>query len=325
MAYTTEDFFREISPNEHVFLIGNGINYYNARNTPRNTHSWENLLKTIIKRSLGSSHILHKLVGKPGISNTEIQNLLIMEGKKKYQDNQKEVTLNRMICETIERSERVARPNPLLDFANRNNMPILTTNFDFSIEKYLWHENYKEYKTDSLLRASKMYRWNCYYGKDPSKIPMHSCNVWHVHGSRDYQQSLIFSATTYMSISQHASLIMNTCYHNSDNWRGRNTWLDMILNRPLIIVGLGLDPQETFLRWLLIARKNSKGLWQNSRSDMPKSFYLERKVPPKKAKPGKQPNQCDEPAGKEEFLCFLGIETVYLDDNELYAHPSWQL
>lgn len=248
MAYNIEAFFQEILPKEHVFLIGNGINYFNGLNISGRSCSWADLLKNIIARSLGNDHMLYKLVGKPGITNTEIQNLLIMEGKKRYHDNQKEVTLNRMICETIEQSERVARPNPLLDFAKQNNMPILTTNFDFNIENYLWGSGqYKEYQTRSSFPTHSPYRWKYYYSRIRNQAPLRACGVWHVHGSRDHADGLIFSMTNYMLITQRAMKAMNSQKDDHAPWEGENTWLDLILHRPLIIAGLGLDEQEIFL------------------------------------------------------------------------------
>lgn len=310
MAYTTEDFFREISPNEHVFLIGNGINHHN-----QSVRGWQDLLRIIIARSLGASHFLYNLVGQEGVSNTEIQNLLIMEGKQHYKDNQKEITLNRMICEEILSAEHSAISTPMLDFALNNDMPILTTNFDFNIENYLWGSGqYKRYQTSSSFPTHSPYRWKYYYSHAPNQVPLHACGVWHIHGSRDYVDSLIFSMTNYILITQRAIKAMDSQKDNHSPWEGENTWLDLMLHRPLIIAGLSLDKEETFLRWLLIERMNRQGRWLNARADIPKSFYLERKVKKEETKHGKEP-----------FLRCLGIETIYLDDDEIYAHPSWLL
>ena len=39
-----------------------------------------------------------------------------------------------------------------------------------------------------------------------------------------------------------------------DNWLGKNTWVHIIFNSPLLIFGLALEENEVFLRWLLIER-----------------------------------------------------------------------
>ena len=39
-------------------------------------------------------------------------------------------------------------------------------------------------------------------------------------------------------------------------WNGINTWLHIFFNADLCILGLGLDVNETFLRWLMIERES---------------------------------------------------------------------
>lgn len=41
---------------------------------------------------------------------------------------------------------------------------------------------------------------------------------------------------------------------NRNNWAGYLTWLNIIFNKSLFIVGLGLEENEVFFRWLLIER-----------------------------------------------------------------------
>ena len=42
---------------------------------------------------------------------------------------------------------------------------------------------------------------------------------------------------------------------NINNWIGYNTWLHPIFNCSLCFIGLSLNEDETFLRWLLLERK----------------------------------------------------------------------
>lgn len=39
-----------------------------------------------------------------------------------------------------------------------------------------------------------------------------------------------------------------------EHWRGNSTWLNILLHNELVFIGLGLESNEIFLRWLLIER-----------------------------------------------------------------------
>lgn len=78
-----------------------------------------------------------------------------------------------------------------------------------------------------------------------------------------------------------------------------NTWLHLVFNCDLVIMGQGLDEQATFLRWLLIERmKYYRGFRDRKR----KGWYVGLK------------NEMTE--GKKFFLERIGFELIQLDNYE---------
>ena len=48
--------------------------------------------------------------------------------------------------------------------------------------------------------------------------------------------------------------LLNYADGREHSWPGDRTWLQIILFKPLVIIGFGFGKDETFMRWLLLER-----------------------------------------------------------------------
>jgi hypothetical protein len=85
--------------------------------------------------------------------------------------------------------------------------------------------------------------------------------------------------------------------------------MHVVFNMPLLIVGLGLEENEVFLRWLLIERAKYFRQFPSRRHD---AWYVY--------------SDEDPPAdGKRFFLRGIGIEPVRARNfDEIYLNPGWE-
>ena len=126
-------------------------------------------------------------------------------------------------------------------------------------------------------------------------------DLWHIHGCLGKKGSiteLLFSSLDYFKAISHVNYYGNVF---DANWKGRKTWLQLFFECPLLVTGLSLEPQETFLRYLLMMRKAYR---EHKKLDQEKhrSYYLcsdEFHI-------GEQP-KC------RDFLSLLGFEFVRFD------------
>ena len=311
-----------IKSGEYVLLIGNGINRkYHGGN-------WDELLKKVIRINLGLTSYLEKAVGQNGITNTEIQNILPLEYNRKKGQKIQEKELLTSVINNIEAIKYDSVP--MLDRCKNDKCQILTTNYDLNIENYLWAtQNYNMYRTkNSRYITSNWYPWDKSYGSHDDSSPENGDNsspengddsspengddsspekgtkVWHIHGNINGWQSIILSLTRYIGAIHKANDLLHKGSPYDDDWIGTTTWLKYFFTKPLIITGLALDPQELFLRWLLLQRASIN----QSQSHPIPAFYLGR-------------NESDKSTGKENFLKFVGVTPSYFDD--VYNDEIW--
>ena len=83
----------------------------------------------------------------------------------------------------------------------------------------------------------------------PLQDPTRDFAIWHLHGTALYPQSIKLGLNHYAWSIERARQLMN----GAPPVLGA-CWLNIFLKRKLLIVGLGLEDQEVFLRWLLIQR-----------------------------------------------------------------------
>ena len=98
---------------------------------------------------------------------------------------------------------------------------------------------------------------------------------------------------------------------NLNNWNGYKTWLHIIFNKSLFIMGLKLEENETFLRWLLIQRSKYYALFKDRNHN---GWY----VYPKEEEKDK------DFFGKKVFLEKVGISMIPVENYKTIYEDIWE-
>lgn len=275
-----------------AFIVGNGINRYNSNNN----YSWDALLSQLWQ--VVTTH--EQYIRPKGISVTEFYDILELKNNNSKIDLQKEVTRQ------LEKWRPRQHHHNIVNKIREWDAPLLTTNFDEVLSDTNVFDTYHlEWTTD-------FYPWGTYHGSEELTTPIDGFAIWHINGMRNYPRSIRLGLSHYMgSVERSRKLIRNgndlslngKAQHN---WKGKNTWLHIIFNKDLIIFGLGLEENETFLRWLLIERKR---YFQEFPNREYRGWYL-------------HVNELEKiSVGKRLFLESVGFEIVEVESfNRLYSY-----
>ena len=270
-----------------TFIFGNGINRY--ENDKNSNISWNSLLLEVWDSI--SNRTLSEIA--KGITTTEFYNIMEFEAESSNEVRNKTV-------ETVKSWKPSDYVKTLEGRLQEMDCPVLTTNFDRNLEQGLQRR----------IMATKQgfsdyYPWNVYYSTQELNDPLDGFGVWHVNGMLDYPRSLRLSLSDYMNLTIRARKFIHSDdaldtfdKKNISNWNGYNTWLHLIFNCNLCIIGLALDEQESFLRWLLIERTKYFKKYKNRKK---KGWYV-------------CCNSEIENQGKKMFLEYLGFEIICLAD-----------
>jgi hypothetical protein len=223
-----------------ALLIGNGPNLRSGI-----MPSWKDLLKS------ASPKPVH--FDLTGLTNTEVYDLIELFS------NDPATVKNRVKDELqLTNSDDLHVHRKIIEFARSTNTPVLTTNFDTAFEESV---GARPFHIDSD-RFTRFYPWKTYYGFERLGTPSQGFGIWKIHGDVNYRDSIRLGLGDYMGSVQRArSLITkgrNRLYRSTSGpkkWQGQQTWLDIWFHMPLIIFGFGYEPDEVFLRWLLIEKK----------------------------------------------------------------------
>lgn len=287
-----------------AFVLGNGINRY-ANNTK--AISWESLMRTLWQEAKISENFPEI---KQGLSLVEKYDIMCVKMDDAWKNilkaNQglvKKTFSQGYFLESFQKQLMKLR------------VPVLTTNYDNYLEKdlkkYLF-ENRALYKKD----YSATYPLNEYYANEKLTSEddiYNNFSIWHIHGTINHLESLRLGTADYMGLLTYVKNYINDVAHmynvtkEHQEWgikdKARNkeekyqpTWLNIFYNCSLCINGLGLDPSEIFLRWLLISRKK----------------YLDRIGSDAKGWYICSLQDLDE--GKKYFLQNVGINIVVIED-----------
>lgn len=268
--------------NRLAIIVGNGINRYAYGNLIDT--SWSNLLLECWRKNLPIT--LSKIDN--GITFTEFYDIMEFQGESS--------SIRNSVVDIVNSWSPQPYHAQFREFFQGRNIPVLTTNFDKNLEGAdlvrvnLNHPDVKYGFTD-------YYPWNVVYTADPKfdNGNIFDFGIWHINGVVDYSRSLKLSISQYTNQAKRAVEFIHSAKGEIDDfklkdknmWRGYNTWLHLIFNCDLCIMGLGLDEQETFLRWLLIQRekyfrkfpaRRHLGWYIGTKGDLPegKKFYLEK-------------------------------------------------
>lgn len=279
-----------------ALVLGNGINRYGEG--PRHM-SWDKLLLDLWRR-----HARLPMAAIPeGITLTEFYDALELSHKGRLPTPK----LQREFCLQMEGWRPMAQHQAVVRWAMDSGCPVLTTNFE---------ETLAEAARASLHRFdgerfTDYYPWSSYFAPAALGHPLAGFGIWHINGMQRYYRSIRLGLDHYMGAVERARGLLHRGGASSlfagaapRDWRGGDTWLRIVFEKPLLFIGLGLDPTEVFLRWLLIERCK----------------YF-RKYP-KRRKPAWYAYAGAPVAGRELLLSAIGVESVRVESYaQLYQEP----
>lgn len=288
------------SGRDAALIIGNGIHRYGPSSQ---TNSWEGLLIELAHDAGIKIHQLPK-----GTTATEFFDVLELRAGSQAG------VLARTFCDLIMRWRAMPHHERIVHWARARKAPVLTTNFD-------------EVLSDAAGCAvvlpkrkgfTDFYPWECRFAHREVDNPCAEFGIWHINGMARYSRSVRLGLTHYMGSVQRARGWIYSGEHrlfggkDSANWKGRYSWLHIIFNKPLLFLGLGLQENEVFLRWLLIERARYFAKFPKRAQ---KAWYLHRPDVEDSAE-----------AGKHFFLEELGIRCIRVADyREIYENPGWSM
>jgi len=281
-----------------AFIIGNGINRYNNNNK---LLSWDRILLSLWEKV--TSTTLSKV--PDGVSFTEFYDIL--------QLNNNQIDYQKSVIEMMIDWEPKDHHRTVVSAIRELGAPILTTNYDETLSRT---DNLRLFRvTESSF--TDYYPWSSYHGDREFDLPLEGFGIWYINGMINYRRSIRMGLSDYMaSVGRVRPWIHkdegdnNFEGKNQNYWPGYQTWLHIIFNKSLFIFGLGLEENETFLRWLLIERKK---YFKKFSYREPKGWYIDKK--------GSSRNN----AGKEFFLNNVGIKTIKVDSYDDIYDTIWRL
>jgi hypothetical protein len=227
-----------------AILLGNGLNNYRNSQT-----GWERLLIEISENTIPED-----VFDDRGISYPEIFDAICFNNGKESINYS---SLKEKICKIIVDWPATEYHKTFVDFAGRNNIPVLTTNYDLILETSI--KNGKLIQPNKLPGEAKRtdyYPWHSYYSDHEVKNVLNEFAVWHIHGFQHYKRSLVIGAIDYTNVITRLKRYVPTkIVSANDEWIGSDSWIAIFFHCDLIIIGLSLDPQETSLRWLFMERE----------------------------------------------------------------------
>lgn len=291
--------------NPLTLIIGNGINRF--KDTSGN-NSWEGILKSL------AQEYLPKFAGDlpKGMSTTEFFDLLSLQATG---DSFKESDLQKAFCSHLNNLKPLEHHKKIVQWAQRRNSPILTTNFDLTLSDSI---NGKLYRS-KVGGFTRYYPWESFYGdakisKEETKFrPAKNFGIWHINGMENYPNSIRLGLTHYMGSVQRARNWMHSGRnrlfldeYTINKWQGRTSWLDTIFCNDLAIIGLSLDEVEVFLRWILIERAKLFKKFPNLKKN---AWYVDKDIT----------ND-----GKAFFLENIGVQVINTGSYEaIYECDAW--
>lgn len=290
------ELIKTINSENPCFLIGNGINRYNQKKSEGDV-SWEGLLLNIYNNlSLEKRNFIPE-----GISLPEFYDIidLVKEGKVK-------TSLQKEFADKLD-----WKPKPhhlkIITKIKERDAQILTTNFDFVLQKAA-NANMFRYRIDGLRLLSDFYPWDSYFSDFEKKDPFNSFSIWHIQGQKNYHRSIKLGLNQYLLMVERVKryLPINSRDENENPYQ---TWLRLFFEKDLIIMGLGLQEQEIFIRWLLLQRAK----YFKKRPELRrKGFYINHEKSDKRN------------VGKKFFMKSVGIDYVdFIEDYIGFYEGFW--
>lgn len=213
---------------QKILLVGNGINRLSK------DYSWENLLDELII-DIGKENAIEHRKTKPLTLLYEE----IFFRSRKYLDKD-EIGLKKKISDLV---NKLKRNEFHKKFLNLGTTHILTTNYDYNLEK----SAYGSVENGKSVNVSPERKYNLFRRRQ-----INNQYIWHIHGEAEIPNSITLGHEHY---SGYLQKMRN---HLTDKNHERNSWVDLFIESDVHIVGLSLDYTEIDLWWLIIYKEREK-------------------------------------------------------------------
>uniref|UniRef100_UPI00404B23F8 SIR2 family protein n=1 Tax=Flavobacterium sp. TaxID=239 RepID=UPI00404B23F8 len=291
-----DDLKKAINEKNPCFVIGNGINRFKQHNSEGDV-SWEGILLKIYNDfSSKKRNFIPEGVALPEFFDIID---LVKEGKVK-------TSLQKEFADKLDWQPKPHHMNIVSKIKERN-AQIITTNFDFVLQKSINAEMFR-HRVSGLRLMSDFYPWDTYFSDSEKKDPFNAFSIWHMHGQKNYHRSIKLGLNQYMSMVERSKRYFpKTNKDESD--KEYQTWVKLFFEKDLIIMGLSLNEQEIFFRWLLLQRAK----YFKRRPELKKAgFYINHAESDKHN------------VGKKFFMKSVGIDYVdFIGDFDGFYHDFW--
>lgn len=295
-----------IEKNSHnsAYVLGNGINRYYSKDNL----SWEALLLNLWNKYAENEK--HQTAIFKGISFTEFYDAIDIQNTSHTNFS---ATIQKEVKHKMELWQPNLQQNKIIDRIREQDSPLLTTNFDDLIPKSAGLSFYKM----EHQGFTDFYPWSCYYGDSVLKDPLDGFGVWYPNGMVKYHRSIKLGLSQYMgNVERVRKMLHNkreSIYFDGENrneWIGYLSWLHIVFNKSLIVVGLGLEENEVFFRWLLIERAKYFKMFPSRRKE---GWYIT-------VKNDKDVNFL----GKQFFLESVGLKVLEVESYDVLYNSIWE-
>ena len=221
-----------------ILLLGNGINRYAYNNKwIKENISWEQILLKIAKKNKSKLDSIPEM-----FPFTEVFDII------KIENDLPDKLLKNDFVEALKEIKETQAHRHIIDLCREHKVDILTTNFDLSLENVYKYEP----KSDISLKKgfTHWYPWQRYYTINDKT---NHIKIWHIQGDAHYPLSVKLSVKDYIYSYNHFNKY--DPLNNKSKFGKSYTWVENFFNKKLVIVGIGLEEQEFFLRQLLFKKK----------------------------------------------------------------------
>lgn len=232
-----------------ALLIGNGFNYSFYSST---VVSWDELVADLWNEVHQDKTITGKYVKNKSISLTET-----VDVSEKDFDDIRKIVVKELSKPFIKNGEA----HKFLEYLENNNIPIITTNYDKNIAQEMDLSLFGSCEEEDEFDLSR-FKWEKYYSTNelPSNCVLNKFAVWNAHGTVDNPRSICLSLRDYIECIDHANEKLQNIYspfyieYKSSKESFIKTWLNVLFNKNICILGLTLNENEIFLRHMLMLR-----------------------------------------------------------------------
>jgi len=227
---------------DKVIFVGNGLNRLSRG------YSWKELL-TELCAFVGCSKIVN-LNNKPF---PLLYEELYLTGA--YLKNIQEIHIKQFIARSVANFDISSLHELLLESNTQN---ILTTNYDFTLEK-AFSPHTARFSTTGYIKESRYSLFR--------RVSIQDRNIWHLHGDQNNPNSIALGYEHYSGYLQQmrAYVVSGVKYKMGDieplmkrikvdYFADNISWLDLFFTKDVYVLGFDLDFVEMHMWWLLTFR-----------------------------------------------------------------------